>query len=266
MGDTETFRNLYLFDVENKTYITIDKVIPKLNKNRIIILGEQHDHENHHAAQLQIIKALYSSNRKIAIGLEMFKSESQSTLDRWVRGEMTDDGFEKLFSDEWNFPISLYITIFKFAREAKIPLIGLNVPRKITHNVARGGFQSLQKEEKEKLQNISCDVNSEYEAYIKSVYGDHAHGQFNFTYFCEAQLVWDTIMAINALKYLEQNKEYSMVILSGIGHALKWGIPVQIRERSNTSYKVILPYVEDNIEPGEANIKDMDYIIMFEPI
>jgi hypothetical protein len=51
--------------------------------------------------------------------------------------------------------------------------------------------------------NISCNVTSEYEAHIKSAYRDHAHGQFNFTYFCEAQLVWDTIMAINALNYLE---------------------------------------------------------------
>lgn len=266
MWNLETFENLHLFDVANKKYNTLDKVIPKLSKNRIIILGEQHDQKNHHMAQLQIIKALHSSSRKIAIGLEMFKRESQHALDLWVRGEMTEEDFQKLYSDNWSSPISLYMMIFEFAKEVKIPLVGLNVPRSITFNVAKEGFQSLQKEEKENLQNIECKVDSDYEAYIKRAYGAHAHGQLNFTYFCEAQLVWDTIMAINALKYLETNKEYLMVVLSGIGHAFKWGIPAQIKKRSITPYMVILPHIDGNIEPGAVNIKDTDYIIMFEPM
>ncbi|MCK7512360.1 MAG: ChaN family lipoprotein [Desulfobacterales bacterium] len=33
--------------------------------------------------------------------------------------------------------------IFEYARAQRIPMIGLNVPREITRQVARGGFQSL---------------------------------------------------------------------------------------------------------------------------
>jgi uncharacterized iron-regulated protein len=262
----KTFENLHLFDLTNNRYETLDEVNPELNENRIIIIGEQHDNKYHHMSQLQIIKALHSLNREIAIGLEMFKSESQDALDRWVSGEMTEENFQESYNDNWSLPISLYMMIFEFAKEAKIPLVGLNVPRSITFNVAKGGFQSLQKEEKEKLQNIVCEVDSDYEAYIKRAYGSHAHGDFNFTYFCEAQLVWDTIMAVNALKYLENNQETLMVVLSGVGHASKWGIPEQIRKRSTAPYKVILPYISGHIEPNSAAIKYTDYIIMPESV
>ena len=258
----KTFANLHLFDLTNNRYETLDEVIPELTKSRIIIIGEQHDHKSHHIFQLQIIKALHDSHRRIAIGLEMFKSESQDALDQWVSGEMTEKNFRKIYYDNWNLPISLYMMIFEFAKEAKIPLVGLNVPNSITFNVAKSGFQSLQKGEKEKLKNIRCDVGPKYKSYIKRAYGSHAHDNFNFTYFCEAQLVWDTIMAENALKYLKNNPETSMVVLTGVGHASKWGIPEQLRKRSAVSCKVILPYIPGFIEPNSAAITYTDYIIM----
>ena len=235
----KTFENLHLFDLSNNQYEPLDEVIPELTKNRIIIIGEQHDHKSHHISQLQIIKSLHSSNRGIAIGLEMFKSESQDVLDHWVSGEITEENFQESYIDNWGFPISLYMMIFEFAKKSKIPLVGLNIPKSITYHVAKDGFQSLQKEEKEKLKNIRCDVGPKYKSYIKRAYGSHAHDNFNFTYFCEAQLVWDTIMAENALKYLKNNPETSLVVLTGVGHASKWGIPEQLRKRSTVSCKEI---------------------------
>ena len=82
----------------------------------------------------------------------------------------------------------------------------------------------------------------------------------------EAQVVWDTAMAVNALEYLEKNTEYSIIVLSGNGHALKWGIPEQIRRRSMTPHTVIIPHIPGDIEPGSLTIKDVDYIVMFESI
>ena len=259
-----TFENIHLFDVANNRYTDLVNIIHDLKKNSIILIGEQHDNKSHHISQLQIIKALHTSNKRMAIGLEMFRSESQHFLDLWVNGDITGKNFQEAYTDNWNFPISLYMMIFEFGKKEKIPLVGLNIPRSITFNIAKGGFQSLTKEEKEKLQNIVCKVDPDYEAYIKSAYGSHAHGNFNFTNFCEAQLAWDTIMAINSLKYLENNQNTLMIVLSGFGHSLKWGIPEQIRKRSIASYKAILPYVPGFIDPNSTTIKDVDYIIMSE--
>ncbi|UCF56152.1 MAG: ChaN family lipoprotein, partial [Deltaproteobacteria bacterium] len=117
-------------------------------------------------------------------------------------------------------------------------------------------------EEKEKLPNVTCRVDRDYMGFIKRAHGAHAHGRLNFTYFCEAQLVWDKVMAINALSYLKTSRKYSMVLLAGTGHAWKKGIPEQISQRSKLPSTVILPQVPGRIEPGAVTEKDMDYIVL----
>jgi uncharacterized iron-regulated protein len=100
--------------------------------------------------------------------------------------------------------------------------------------------------------------------YIKSAYGSHGHGhgKFDFTYFCEAQLVWDSAMAVNTLAYLEEYPNAVVVLLAGAGHVRKGAVPRQIRERSGVSHAVILPEVEGSLEPDSNGLKDADYIIL----
>jgi uncharacterized iron-regulated protein len=141
-------------------------------------------------------------------------------------------------------------------------LIGLNVPREITRQVASRGFKSLSAEQRGKLSNIACRVDKEYMEYIKRAYGGHAHGKLNFTYFCEAQLVWDAVMAVNTLDYLKKNPTSLVVILTGTGHAQKNAIPRQIKERSDLAHAVILPEVKGFIDPQTIDKSDADYIML----
>jgi uncharacterized iron-regulated protein len=98
--------------------------------------------------------------------------------------------------------------------------------------------------------------------YIKQAFGGHAHGNLNFNYFCEAQLVWDNVMAINTLNYLEKYPDTVVVILAGTGHARKGAIPRQIRKRSDVPHAVILPAVTGMIDPNTISSKDADYLIL----
>ncbi len=98
--------------------------------------------------------------------------------------------------------------------------------------------------------------------YIKKAFGGHGHGKLNFAYFCEAQLVWDTVMAINALDYLNNNPNALMVLLPGTGHAQKNAIPRQIRKRSEVAHAVILPEVKGIIDPETVDRSDADYIML----
>jgi uncharacterized iron-regulated protein len=225
-----------------------------------MLVGEHHATESHHWAQLQIIRALHESGVPVAIGLEMFRAESQSTLDKWTSGGIKERDFQKVYYDNWNFPWPLYSMIFAYARERRIPMVGLNVPRDITRQVAMGGFQSLSKKDKNRLPQVTCRVDREYMAFIKKAYGAHAHGKLNFTYFCEAQLVWDKAMAIHALDYLKAHPKSSMVLLAGTGHAWKRGVPEQLRQLSELTYTVVLPQISGRIEPGAVDDKDTDYI------
>ena len=92
--------------------------------------------------------------------------------------------------------------------------------------------------------------------------GEHAHGKLNFTYFCEAQMVWDTAMAVYSLNYLEKNPNAVVVILTGVGHAQKGAVPRQIHIRSKVPYAVILPEVSGGIDRETISANEADYLML----
>jgi uncharacterized iron-regulated protein len=262
LGVAEKQSNPIIYDINHGKVTDMSDVLPALKQNRIIIVGEHHSNRNHHIAQLDVILSLKDSGVQLAVGLEMFRSDSQQALDRWVAGEVSEEEFQKIFYDNWGFSWSDYRMIFDYAKKEKIPLIGLNVPRDITRQVSQQGFESLDEAQKGKLSNITCRVDKAYMDYIKKAFGTHAHGNLNFTYFCEAQLVWDNVMAINALEYLKKNPDAVLVVLTGTGHARKDAMPRQIRQRSEIAYTVILPEVKGIIDPETVDKNDADYIIL----
>ncbi len=259
-GQKQLDRRMY--DIHQGKETGMSEAITQLKQNRIILVGEHHSNKNHHLAQLDIIRALKETGVQVAVGLEMFRSDSRQALDRWVDGHIDEEVFQEIFYENWNFSWAAYRMIFSYAREEKIPLIGLNVPRAITRRVSQQGFKSLAAEQKGKLSNVTCRVDEEYMNYIRKAFGAHAHGKLNFTYFCEAQLVWDNVMAINTLDYLQKNPGAVVVILAGTGHVQKGAVPRQIRKRSQVPYAVILPEVKGSIDPGTISTQDADFIIL----
>jgi uncharacterized iron-regulated protein len=251
-----------IYDLQNNKEMLMSEVIPELKKNRIILVGEHHTNQNHHFAQLNVIQSLNEAGVQVAIGLEMFRNDSQQALDHWVDGNIGEAEFQEIYYDNWTYPWSAYQMIFEYAKKEKIPMIGLNVPRDITRQVSRKGFNSLSEEQKGKLANVSCRVDKEYMDYIKKAFGGHGHGKLNFTYFCEAQLVWDSAMAINTLEYLKKYPDAVVVLLAGTGHVRKGAVPRQIRLRSDTPHAVILPKIKGIIDPQTVGLKEADYIML----
>jgi uncharacterized iron-regulated protein len=254
--------NHRMFDLNQEKELLLAQALAKLKKNRIILVGEHHSNKQHHQAQLSVIRALNDAGLQVAVGLEMFRNDSQPDLDRWISGDLDEKDFEKIFDDNWGYPWPAYRMIFEYARNYKIPMIGLNVPREITRQVSREGFKSLSQKQKGKLAEVSCIVDQQYMNYIRKAFGGHAHGQLNFIYFCEAQLVWDSAMAIYSLDYLKRHPDAVVVILTGTGHAQKGAVPRQIRARSNLPYAVILPEISGSIDRDTISNKDADYIIL----
>ena len=259
-GQKQSDQRMYDLNLGKETRMS--EAVALLKQNRIVLVGEHHGNEKHHEAQLGVIRTLKEAGLQVAIGLEMFRSDSQQALDRWISGDIDEEKFQQIYYDNWNFPWSAYGRIFEYAREEKIPLMGLNVSRSITRQVSQQGFKSLTAAQKGKLSNITCRVDKEYMDYIRNAFGGHAHGNLNFNYFCEAQLVWDNVMAINTLNYLETYPDTVIVVLTGTGHARKGAIPRQIRKRSRVPYAVILPEVEGIVDPETVSAEDADYIIL----
>ncbi len=251
-----------LYDLNLQKTVPISDALDRMRQSRVVLVGEHHTDPDHHRAQLAVIRQLHEAGVKTAIGMEMFRNDSQADLDRWVSGKMSAAEFEKVYYDNWNYDWSLYRPIFEYARQENIPIVGLNVPRDITRQVARQGFGSLSTEQKEQLSNITCRVDQQYMEYIRRSFGAHAHGNMNFVYFCEAQLVWDNIMAVNSVAYLNSNPESVMVLMAGAAHVRKQAVPNQIRKREDISYTVILPEVLGDIDRETVDGEDADFLFL----
>jgi len=249
-----------LLRVSDGQTVSLADLVKDLSKCRLVFVGELHTTQSHHHAQLQIIRALKEAGTPVAIGLEMFRRESQPDLDRWVQGELSEKEFEQIYYKNWNYPYRLYKDIFLYAREHKIPMVGLNVPPEVTKQVAREGFDSLSPKQRGDLPMVTCRVDPEYLAFIRRSLAMHGHGGLDFIKFCEAQLVWDTAMAWSLLRYLEQNPEVTVVVVAGSGHSWKRGIPRQISSRSPLPFRVILPEIPGRVEPENVSENETDYL------
>jgi len=252
-----------VYRISDGKTVTYEQMIDNVRKAEIIFVGETHDSEVHHRLQLDVIKALHNSKIPLAVGFEMFTTENQGVLDRWVSGTISSDDFTRVYYQNWNFPWPLYRDILVYIRDNKIPALGLNISSEITKKVARSGFSSLTKEEREKLPpETGCAVDEKYMKFIRRAYAMHGHGGRQFLHFCEAQLLWDQVMARHLLAFLKKYPDKKVVVLTGNGHAWKRGIPEQVRILSpKTNYRVILPHIPGYIDPKNIEIEDADYLL-----
>ena len=259
LAPAELLAHPHLLDVKEKVEVAPDVMLDDLRHAQVIFIGEFHDSLGHHQAQLSVIDALDDDDQPLAIGLEMFRRDSQEDLDIWTSGMSSIAEFMRAYNNNWGmWPV--YSEIFLHARDENVKMIGLNIPRTITGKVARNGFNSLSSEERLLLGNVQCEVDQAYGEYIRQAMGGHGGHGTHFLYFCEAQLLWDTIMARNLVDFLGENPDYRVVVLTGSGHAWKFGIPRQLVEQSDISYRVILPEIPGRIDRSNVNEKVADYL------
>jgi uncharacterized iron-regulated protein len=251
--------------LKDQATISFDQMIGEASRSRVIVIGETHDNQAHHGLQLKIIRTLREGGIPLAIGLEMFRAENQELLDKWWRWGMSTEQFEALYRENWDAPWPLYRDIFLYARQKRIPLVGLNVTREIISKVAREGYGSLTETERKKLPpGITCTLDESYRSFIRKTFAEHAHASGrSFDHFCEAQMVWDTAMAIYAIEYLDKNPGSKMVILAGSVHAWKWAIPRQIvTMRPDVTVSVILPAPDGKAGQEKLTAEDADYVVV----
>lgn len=247
--------------VVDKSYVELEDLVTEMKKVDIVFIGEQHGHKGHQEAQLQIIETLDKAGADIAIALEMIRKEYQPVLDEWVEGDLSIAEMYSAYRKNWGM-WPRYRPIFKYAREENIPMVGLNIPRDITGKVARKGFESLSEEDLDTLPPVQCSIDPRYEDFIRRAMGMHSGQGQAFSNFCEAQLLWDKVMAIHLLNYMEENPGKTVVVLAGSGHSWKYGIPEQVEARSDHDYLVLMPEIEGRLASDTATTEEIDYLLM----
>jgi len=254
----------HIIDLATGEEIAPADLLAELQDARVIFLGEVHDHEGHHRMQLEIIRALHERGASLAVGLEMFRHDYQRSLDDWVAGKIAEERFIPIYQRNWS-RWRLNRPIFVYAREQSIPLLGLNISRVITRQVAREGFASLSPEQLAQLEldGFACVIDPAYEDFIRRALGKEGHDTItDFGHFCQAQLLWDRVMANQLAKFLKDHPEKQIVVLAGNGHAWRHGIPAQLKSLglADLDYRVLLPEAAGRIDLTSATPTEADYL------
>jgi uncharacterized iron-regulated protein len=119
----------------------------------VVLLGESHTDADDHRWQLQTLAALHGRGGTIVVGFEAFPRRLQAVLDDWVDGKLTEEAFLKAseWRQVWGYDAALYMPLFEFVRLNRIPMIALNVERKLVSRVGQQGWDNVPAAEREGL-------------------------------------------------------------------------------------------------------------------
>lgn len=249
-------------EVSDRKTADLAEVIKNVEGADVIFIGEAHDNALHHKAQLEILRSLHTKKLTMAIGLEIFTTEYQQQLDDWTGGKLDEESFKSIYSRNWSYGWQLYRDLLIFARDNHIQLIALNVPKAVISKLVAQGSSALQ--ESEIPPKITWSLNETQAAYMRTiarqVFGNTPPDKL-VTRLCEAQALRNSWMAWTVAKYKQKHEADKIVVLAGMWHAVKSGIPERLSTYEKLTYKVILPELpEFNLE--SATVKETDYLIM----
>jgi len=256
------------------------RLLAEVHEREVVLLGESHVNPEHHRWQLQVAAALHAQSGNLALGFEAFPRQVQPILDRWVQGELDEQAFldEVDWDQVWGYDAELYLPLFHFARQNRLPMLALNVDRELVARVGREGWESVPEDEREGLSTPAAASESyrrrlaevflakqqqmHAESSVPSEHAADVDGDAiaevltdpGFRRFVQAQLTWDRAMA----EALAASDAQLVVAIIGQGHlAYGEGVAHQLLDLGVENSATLLPMARteacETLTPGLAD-------------
>ncbi len=230
--------------------VAFDRMIQEMRPCRLVYVGETHNSLPMHEIQYQVIRALHAQDRHLAIGLEMLPVTVQEALNRWSAGELTKDEFLRAVGwyVNWNFNFGFYEKILDFAKEHRLPVYALNVPREIITKIRMRGWDALTDEEKSFIPKTPDLTNKDHRTLIRKIFesADIPHQMkgagldMMFEGLYRGQSAWDEVMSDNAVRGAGSEGR-RVVVCAGSGHLLyDLGLNRRAFEKSGLAGKTVI--------------------------
>lgn len=241
--------------------VSYKKMMKQLSGNDVVLFGELHNNPIAHWLQIKVSRSLMS-DRPIVMGAEMVEADNQAALNRYLSGEIDQDGLDSL-ARLWPNYVTDYKPLVDMAREGGFPFIATNVPRRYASKVYREGVEALDElsdEEKAWIAPLPFPYDatlSQYQAMLEMMGG---HGGENFP---KAQAIKDATMAWFIVQNLKP--ETTFIHFNGSFHSnyyqgIMWYLNAYREGLSIATINTIL--AEDIAKVDKAEFETADFIIV----
>ena len=240
-------------------------VMAAMAKEDVVLLGEQHDEDDDHRWQLQVLAALHAQRPDMVIGFEMFPRRAQPVLDRWVAGNLTVQGScSSSPSGTWSGrcrPSSICRCSSSHGSTGSRWWRSTSTRSSSRRSRRRAGTRS--RPEREGV-GRAAPASPAYRDFLFEIYGEHGavHGKDNakvlrtdaaFARFIESQTAWDRAMAEALARHAvagASGEKPLVVGIMGSGHIrFGHGVAHQLRDLKVKNVGTLMP------RPGQPRLQ-----------
>jgi uncharacterized iron-regulated protein len=243
--DPRSLRAGQILHVATGRLLAESEALEYLSRFPVVYVGEAHGNADAHAIELTVLKAMHERfPGQVAVGVEMLQRPFQADADAFVRGELGDRDFQRVWQKSWSDFLS-YREILLFIRDNKIPLIALNASAAMRTAVRQHAPSAPTADGPKDLPQM--DMQDRYHrAFIEAIFAQHGKGVKDAEAFYRVQVLWDETMAQTVAEYLESpaGRGRHLVVLAGGNHVrYGFGIPRRVFRRVPLPFAIVEPYV-----------------------
>ncbi len=233
-----------IWDVDGDRFVAPAALTGRLAAARFVLLGERHDHPDHHRLQAEIVRALVDAGRRPAVAFEMLTTDQAPALARHLATAPRDAaglgaavGWGQSGWPDW----VLYQPIADVALGAGLPIVAANLPPALARAVAREGLAPLPATFVERFA-LACPLPDEA-GLADEIRAGHCHHlpEARISRMVLAQRARDAHMAGRLLEAPPDGA----VLIVGAGHVHRErGVPHYLRGGSAAGPVVSVAFVE----------------------
>jgi uncharacterized iron-regulated protein len=139
-----------IWSTSARTYVTPTALLSVLRQTRFVLLGENHENEDHHRLQAWIVAALIDEGRRPALVFEMLGTDQEKLLSRYIaehphdaRGLGAAVDWEKMGWPPWEY----YEPVAQAAMDIGMPIFPANLSKSAIVAILKYGLRALSAEE-----------------------------------------------------------------------------------------------------------------------
>jgi uncharacterized iron-regulated protein len=217
--------------------LACEAVIDTVVRAQVVALGEEHYHPDIQAFALHLLQALAQRRPgRLALAMEFLERDMQPAVDAYLAGTSDAATLQQHIKATPAF-MQHYFPLLQYARQARIPVLAMNLPRHLARRVSKEGLQtvvqSLPPTERAYLPARLAAITPQYRAYfLKAVAVAHPLPAEQSALFVEASHVKDDTMAETLALFLERTADMTVLAVAGRFH-FDYGlaVPALLRQR-----------------------------------